>query len=200
MFHLEQYAGVARAYLASKGITQIQNWPISDMKDDVVVTQLSWLIHREGLENEYEAFEERRLGNKQSRQFLHIDVEKTRRYYAGENTDAYCQCPGCVKYRKRIAAERPEIGEYLATLGIDIAKPFHLSYLEPENGVQVYTDCHYVAFGDGDLAWSKDFGDAELLPGLFFPDPGVEEPFVVLEIPQIYLPFPQANGQHGEKT
>ena len=124
----------------------------------------------------------------------------TWRHYADADADELCQCSPCVNYRARIASAYPEIAAYLDTLGIDIAKPFNVSYLEPMNGMLTYIGCCYAAFGDGDFAWRKDFGDVEIVPGLFYPDPGVDEPFVVLEISQIDLPYTEEDAQRGEKA
>ena len=189
MFNLNVYAETARAFLGSKGISSIQDKPVSDMNDRDVIGLSGWLFRKEGLLEEYKAFEVSRLGSIESRQWLDIDTEKTRRYYAEENEEDYCDCDSCKHYRARIAKEYPGIAEYLETLGIDITKPFHLSFVRTEDHVIMYFDCLYVAFGNGDFAWRKDIGDVEIIPALLFPDPGVEEPFVVIQISQISLPF-----------
>ncbi len=189
MFNLNVYAETARAFLGSKGISSIQDKPVSDMDDRELIGVSAWLFRQEGLLEEYKAFEVSRLGSIESRQWLDIDTEKTRRYYAEENEEDYCDCDSCKHYRARIAKEFPGIAEYLETLGIDISKPLRLSYIRTEDGMIMYFDCLYAAFGNGDLAWRKDIGDVEIIPALLFPDPGVEEPFVVIQISQIRLPF-----------
>ncbi|MBR6090970.1 MAG: hypothetical protein IKP86_13620 [Anaerolineaceae bacterium] len=189
MFNIDVYAETARAFLESKGISHIQDKPVSDLNDRDVIGLSGWLFRKEGLLDEYEAFEESCLGSIESRQLLDIDTEKTRRYYAEENEDDYCDCDSCRHYRARIAKECPAVAEYLETLGIDITKPFHLSFVRTEDGLIMYFDCLYVAFGNGDLAWRKDIGDIEIIPELLYPDPGVEKPFVVIKIHQIDLPY-----------
>lgn len=89
MFHLDQYANVAREYLASKGIDDIQGKPVSEFRDQTLIGVFGWLIRKENLRDEYHAFEEARLGSREQRQELSIDIEKTRRFYAAENTDEY---------------------------------------------------------------------------------------------------------------
>ncbi len=201
MLNLDVYAKVAREYLAMKKIPQIQGKSIAEMEDREVVGQLGWLIRKEGLCEDYNAFEESKLGSMESRQILRIDTDKTRQYYADEDTAEYCQCAPCVNYRARIASAYPEIAAYMDTLGIDITKPYELTYLKPVDDVLTYDGCWYVAFGDGDYAWQKEFGDVKTFPALRFPDPGVvEEPFVVLEIPQIDLPFTKEDAQRDEKA
>lgn len=200
MLNWDIYAKVAREYLALKKIQQLQGKNIAEMEDREVIGQLGWLIRKEGLCEDYNAFEESKLGSMESRQILRIDTDKTRQYYADEDTAEYCQCAPCVNYRTRIASAYPEIAAFLDTLGIDIAKPFKVTCLKPVHDVLTYDGCQYVAFGNGDYAWRKDFGDVEIIPGLYFPDPGVDEPFVVLEIPHIDLTFTKEDAQHGERA
>ena len=39
MFHLDQYANVAREYLASKGIDTIQEKPVLGTRDQILITK-----------------------------------------------------------------------------------------------------------------------------------------------------------------
>ncbi len=131
---------------------------------------------------------------------LSVDVKRTRAYYEKENADDYCDCSACINYRKRIAAVFPEIAAYLLQLGIDIAKPFHLSYLKPENGMLKYINCFYVAFGSMGPEWHKEIGKVEIIPGAHFPDPHVEGPFIVFEIWQIDVPYDDEDAKVGKRT
>ena len=133
-------------------------------------------------------------------QDLSVDVEKTRAYYENENADDYCDCSACINYRKRSASVYPEIAAYLSQFGIDIAKPFHLSYLMPENGLLKYINCFYVAFGSMGSDWHKEIGNVDIYAGTHYPDPHVEEPFIVFEIWQIDVPYSDEDAKIGKRT
>ena len=76
MFNLNVYAETARAFLGLKGISSIQDKPVSDMNDRDVIGLSGWLFRKEGLLEEYKAFEVSRLGSIESRQRLDIEEKQ----------------------------------------------------------------------------------------------------------------------------
>ena len=192
MFHLEKYALVAREYLTMKRAEGFnpESW---DWKDDSMIVLLceNW-AQQHGLEAEYAAFQEQRLGPVKDRQpLLDVDVSRTRRFYQEEKEEELCDCDGCKNYRARVKRAYPEAAAYLDSLGVDIAKPFHVSYVDLGDGRMLYIDACYILFGEADYAFHHAVGGVEVIPALAYPDPGVEEPHLVLEIAQLKLPCPE---------
>ncbi len=191
MFHLEKYAKAAREYLIAKQADGFdpESW---DWKDDrMIVLRCENWAKQQGLAAEYAAFQEQRLGPVEDRQpLLDVDVPRTRLFYQDEKEDDLCDCDGCKNYRARVRDAYPDAAAYLDTLGVDIAKPFHVSYVDLNDGFTLYLDACYILFGDADYSFHHAMGGVEIIPALMYPDPGVTEPHLVLEIASLKLPDP----------
>lgn len=76
---------------------------------------------------------------------MQINKELTNKYY--ENYIPF-NCGDCRYFIKHIETEKPELSEYLRTLGINPLKPFELMsvYFEKDKRIE-YFDCAYVVFG-----------------------------------------------------
>ena len=191
MFHLEKYAKVAREYLIAKQADGFDPESL-DWKDDrmIVLSCDNW-AKQQGLEAEYAAFQEQRLGPVEDRQpQLDVDVSRTRLFYQNEKEDDLCDCDGCKNYRARVREAYPEAAAYLDTLGVSIEKPFHVSYADLDDGFTLYFDACYILFDEADFSFHHAVGGVEIIPALIYPDPGIKEPHLVLEIAQLKLPSP----------
>ncbi|MBR4538871.1 MAG: hypothetical protein IKO52_08515 [Clostridia bacterium] len=121
---------------------------------------------------------------------LRVDVEKTKAYYSAFREEDLCDCEGCRYYRAHVRHAFPIIADYFDSLGMDIAKPFHVSYvvLKKENKM-LYIACCYVAFGDCGLDFSQTIDGMVLTRAGACPDSGVEEPHIELEIEELTMRY-----------
>jgi len=122
--------------------------------------------------------------------YLRVDAEKTRAYYAAVRPEELCACPGCQNYRSRVKRAYPRMAGYLKGLGIDIEKPFHVSYIEMDDPSRMlYLNCCYVAFGACSPDFRQQIGQMLFAKAGACPSSGVDEPHMALEIPQLELPW-----------
>lgn len=121
---------------------------------------------------------------------LRVDIEKTKVYYSALREEDLCDCEGCQYYRAHVRQAFPIIADYFDSLGMDIAKPFHVSYVELEKeNKMLYMACCYVAFGECGLDFSQTFDGAVLTRAGACPDSGVEEPHIELEIEELTMRY-----------
>lgn len=119
---------------------------------------------------------------------MKVNAEKTRNYYNSIKTDSLCDCSYCKSYYTQIKAEYPEVSSYLASLGVDIEKPFETSPLEPEgNGILEYGGCRYIVFGSCSKTYHHRILDVEFHMASSHPSTGIEEEHFVLELAPIRL-------------
>lgn len=123
---------------------------------------------------------------------LCLNLEKTKAYYNAIRMEDLCDCEGCRYYRANVRRLFPQIAKYFDSLGMDIEKPFHVSYMELEKENKIlYMACCYVAFGDCGLDFSQTIDGAVLPRARACHDSGVEEPHIELEIQELEMPYPK---------
>lgn len=121
---------------------------------------------------------------------LHVDIEKTKAYYSALREEELCDCEGCQYYRAHVRHAFPIIADYFDSLGMDIAKPFHVSCVElKKENKMLYIACCYVAFGDCGLDFSQTIDGMVLTRAGACPDSGVEEPHIELEIEELTMRY-----------
>ena len=187
MYHLNDYARIAREYLALQGEKKL-----CEGRDSFDFAACSSWVRKHRMEEDYLRFEESRLGPRRARESaIHLDISKNQQYYSAVSDQELCDCEGCKNYRKRIRQCCPGLAAYMAQLGMDIEKPYEVSvpYLEPKNGRLIYDLCFYVAFGECDFAFQKKLDGAELCVALFNPNSGVKEEHTVLQLCWVELPY-----------
>jgi hypothetical protein len=119
---------------------------------------------------------------------MNVDIEKTRKYYHSIGQESLCKCNYCKNYYMQIKADYPAIGSYLASFGVDVAKPFEISPLEPDgNGMLEYSACQYIVFGGCPNTYHHRIGDVEFRVASSHPSTGIEEEHFVLEFFPIRL-------------
>jgi hypothetical protein len=79
------------------------------------------------------------------------------------------------------------VASYLASLGVDIEKPFEVSPLEPENGMLEYCDCQYIVFGSCPDTYRHKIGDVEFCITTAHPSTGIQEEHFILDFSPIRL-------------
>ncbi len=128
---------------------------------------------------------------KRRNDLLNVDLEKTKAYYNGVQPSDLCDCEGCRNYRARVRQAYPQMAQYLDSLGIDIEKPFHVSYadLPNEPDTLLYISCCYAAFGECGPDFSRQIDGLVLTRAGACPDSGVDEPHIELQIVELKLPF-----------
>ena len=126
---------------------------------------------------------------------LRVDVEKTKAYYSAFREEDLCDCEGCRYYRAHVRQAFPIIADYFDSLGMDIEKPFSVSYVEMEKeSKMLYMACCYVAFGDCGLDFRQMIDGAVLTRAGACPDSGVEDAHIELAIETLTMPY------HKEET
>lgn len=119
---------------------------------------------------------------------MSVDVKKTEKYYNSITNNSLCDCNYCKNYYLQIKSAYPLVENYLATIGVDIEKPFELSPLEPDlNGILEYCSCQYIVFGSCQTAYLCTVGDVEIRVATSYPSTGIEEEHFVLEFSPIRL-------------
>ena len=82
----------------------------------------------------------------------------------------------------------PLLEDYLASMGVDIEKPFELSPLEPDlNGILEYCSCQYIVFGSCQTGYSHTVGNVEVRVATSYPSTGIEGEYFVLDFSPIRL-------------
>jgi hypothetical protein len=120
---------------------------------------------------------------------MHVNIEKTQNYYRSAKPEALlCDCIYCKNYYLQIKEAYPAVAAYLASLGIDIKKPFELAPLEAdENGILEYVLCQYIVFGSCEGSYRHKIGDVEFRVAPYHPSTDIEEAHFVLEFGPIRL-------------
>jgi hypothetical protein len=118
---------------------------------------------------------------------MHVNIEKTRKYYHSIGPESLCDCNYCKNYYSQIKADYPAVASYLLSLGVAIEKPFDVSPLEPENGMLEYCACWYIVFGSCPDTYRHKIGDVEFRVASAHPSTEIEEEHFVLEFSPIRL-------------
>lgn len=116
---------------------------------------------------------------------MKVNVEENKNYYSKDLE--LCNCGYCENYYKKIKKTYPKVSKYLENLGIDIEKPFELSYLEPLNGKLEYISCEYVSFGSIDENYKYKIGDVRFRKSEYHPTTGIKEAHFILEFGPVLL-------------
>jgi hypothetical protein len=116
-----------------------------------------------------------------------MNIKKTQKYYHSIGSESLCNCNYCKNYYAQIKADYPAVASYLASLGVDIEKPFDVSLLEPENGMLEYCACWYIVFGSCPDTYRHKIGDVEFHVASTHPSTEIEEEHFVLEFSPIRL-------------
>lgn len=119
-----------------------------------------------------------------------IDVKKTQKYYNSITTDDLCSCNYCKNYYFQVKSAYPLVANYLASIGVDIQKPFEISPLEPDtNGILEYCTCQYIVFGKYQTFHSHKVENVEFRIATSFPDTSIDDEHFVLELYPIRLKY-----------
>ena len=124
------------------------------------------------------------------------DIEKTRAYYSNLGPENICDCAYCQNYCARVKAAYPEVARYLASLGVDIEKPFEIFLPEPiEEGYLEYGICQYVVFGTCPEDFAHQIGDVTFGRSDCHPSTKIDEEHFVLDFYPIRLPFEEPESE-----
>ena len=119
---------------------------------------------------------------------LSVDIKKTKQYYDSLKQDVLCDCKYCKNYCQQVKTKFPEIAAYLASLGVDIEKPFETNPLEPDkNGILEYCSCQYIVFGNYSDTYNHRIGGVTFRIASSYPSTNLEEKHFVLEFYPIKL-------------
>ena len=117
-----------------------------------------------------------------------MGIEKTKAYYAQISEHDLCSCEYCKNYIREIRAAYPKTAEYLASLGVDIEKPFETMPLDPDKtGYIEYISGQYIVYGEPDDFVEKVIGNASVNLTDTHPSTGIDEAHFVIEISPVRL-------------
>ena len=123
---------------------------------------------------------------------MNVDIPKNNAYYQSITEASMCDCSYCRSYRLQIKAAYPKVAEYLASLGIDIEKPFETSPLAPdENRMLEYCGCQYIVFGRCESEYHHRIGGVEFRVASSYPSTGIEQEHFVMELFPVQLKYIQ---------
>lgn len=118
------------------------------------------------------------------------DIEKTQAYYNALGPENICDCAYCRNYCARVKKAYPEAARYLASLGVDIEKPFELFLPEPdEDGDLEYSMCQYIVFGTCRKEYHHQIGEVKFGVSDCHPNTKIEEEHFVLDVYPMKLKF-----------
>ncbi|MDE7395379.1 MAG: hypothetical protein K2M95_04595 [Clostridiales bacterium] len=87
-----------------------------------------------------------------------IDLERNFQYYNSEESMP-CNCEICKNYYDKVKDKYPEVAAYLASLNVDILRPFELIWFDNDKKNQIeYIGCQYIVFGKCDKPFKKKIG------------------------------------------
>lgn len=119
---------------------------------------------------------------------MNIDTQKTKKYYNSITKNDLCDCNYCKNYYLQIKSAYPLVADYLASMGVDIEKPFEISPLEPDgNGILEYYSCQYIVLGCCQTAYFHKINEVEFRIAISYPSTYMEEEHFVLEFSPIRL-------------
>ena len=120
-----------------------------------------------------------------------VDRDKTSEYYT---THSLCDCDGCRNFYKQIKGSFPELEEFLAEFGVDIAKPDEMPWYDIDNHIQYYP--YYTVTGKIEKMGMQeiDLGNLNIVfyqSGSPYTDIPNEqtEPYFIIEVFMIDLPW-----------
>lgn len=116
-----------------------------------------------------------------------MNIEKTRQYYAGLTDENICDCAYCQNYVHEIKAAYPDLSEYLASLGVDIEKPFETMPVEPENGKMFYCGVQYIVLGTAEHFKDTLIDGVRVFVTDSHPMTNIKDDHFVIEVAPIYL-------------
>ena len=127
---------------------------------------------------------------------MQINKELTNKYY--ENYIP-CNCGDCRYFIKHIETEKPELCEYLRTLGINPLKPFELMsvYFEEDKRIE-YIDCAYVVFGIINESFEKEVNGIKLstCPKDRYPLLDTDEEYFLISFGPISMNYAYVYNRH----
>ncbi len=90
---------------------------------------------------------------------MFIDLTKNLQYYNSEQS-VPCDCGICKNYYRQVKDRYPDVAKYLASINVDILRPFELVWFENEKNNEIeYVGCQYIVFGTCDKSFTKKIGD-----------------------------------------
>lgn len=120
---------------------------------------------------------------------MQADIEKNRLYYESDKSSP-CDCEYCRRYCDVVKERYLEIAKYLKNLGVDVARPFELSFFENEERDEIeYYSCQYLVFGECEDNFEDRIGDVKFQKSDFHPSvpEDVPMPYFILEFGPLYI-------------
>jgi len=125
-----------------------------------------------------------------------MDAKRTKEYYSSKDCHEVCDCGYCRNYTGRIKKAYPELGAFLASMGVDIEKPFECFPLEPEKESITYLCVQYPVMGEKDGFETSHVSGADIYVTECHPVTDIKDVHFVIEVSEIKLEW--RGGYDGE--
>lgn len=117
-----------------------------------------------------------------------MNIKNTQKYYEELEHSELCQCNYCINYVQEIKRSYPLLAKHLATMGIDIEKPFETMPLEvDENNKIEYISAQYIILGSSNDFTELMISDVQVNLAISHPSTGLKAEHFVIEVSPITL-------------
>ena len=117
---------------------------------------------------------------------MNINMDKTQEYYLSGNS-CPCECDDCQNYISKIKQKHPNIASYLASMNIDVFRPFELMSVDISDCEIEYFLCQYVVYGSCEDDYSACIDNIQFGKSFSHPSTNITEEYFVLEFGPIIL-------------
>lgn len=121
-----------------------------------------------------------------------FDKDKTSKYY--KDYSELCQCESCENFYKNIKLISNDIRDFLVQFGIDIAKPIEQESIIANKSKQIVENTVYYAVNGNVVStgtYDIHLGQStiEVIPNEISPNTDISQPYFVLVVRDIWLPW-----------
>ena len=126
------------------------------------------------------------MKNRVDPKMLKVDMDKTKGYYLSSDS-LPCECAYCQNYVAQIERKYPDIAQFLASINVDVTKPFELISVELDNDNIQYMLCQYIVYGNCDENYYNSINGIEFGKSTCHPSTNIVDEHFVLEFGPINL-------------
>lgn len=124
---------------------------------------------------------------------MNVNMSKTQAYYLSEKSEP-CKCGDCQNYIHQIKQKYPNIANYLASMNIDVLRPFELMSTELNDNEIEYSLCQYVVYGNCEEDYSIWIDNVQFGKSACHPSTNIVEEHFILEFGPLVL------GRNGKRS
>ena len=117
---------------------------------------------------------------------MKINMKKTKDYYLSEKSEP-CECIDCQNYVTQIKQKNSNIASYLASMNIDVLRPFELLSVDVSDSEIEYLLCQYIVYGSCEDDYSTCIDNISFGKSNCHPPTNIKEEHFILEFGPIIL-------------